>query len=209
MLLGLATALHLTADLAGGLAACRRVAAVAEDLGRPELVAEAALVTEPAFFLPEADLVIRRLCEQAIGLLDATYPALKARVLARLAEVCMALGDDDRAGVASAQALVLAEQSGERTGLVAALRRGRRCAQDLTPWRNGQIWRSGCWSSPDRREPGRRAVRALGPRRRRPERGDLSLVAHEIEAAGRCAEQAGGRMAHWLLLRSQAVLAQA
>lgn len=210
LLLGLARALYLTADVAGALTACQQAAEAAEDIGRPDLVAEAALVTEPSFFIPETDQILRHLCERALGLLDATCPARKARVLARLAEVCMALGDDQRAESASQQALVLAEHCGEQTALVAALQaRQEVCSgpddlEERADLAERMLAVAGQPASPGVELCGHlaRVDAAL-------ERGDLSLVAHEIEAAARCAEHAGGRMAHWLLLRSQAVLAQA
>ncbi|WP_238413014.1 hypothetical protein [Saccharothrix deserti] len=56
LLLALGGALYLSSDLPGGLDACPEAAALAADIGRPDLVARAALVTEPTF-QPETDLV--------------------------------------------------------------------------------------------------------------------------------------------------------
>lgn len=74
LLLALGEALHLSGDVAGGLAACLEATGVAEGIGRADLMAEAALVTEPTFD-PRADLLIRQLCEKALAALGSQHPA--------------------------------------------------------------------------------------------------------------------------------------
>ena len=210
LLLELGTALQLSSNVPGCLQVCLEAAAVARDIGRSDLVAQAALVPEPTIFLPDADLVIRQLCEQALAVLDPSRTALRGQVTARLAEVCMYLCDDETARTASEEALTLAEECGDQATLLAALKS-----------------RQEVCSSPDSlEERAELAERMLAVGREPPspeaelsghlwridtalERGDLSVVAWEIEAAARCAQQLQGRLARWLLLRTQCVLAQA
>lgn len=210
LLLRLGAALQLCSDVPGGLEACKEAADIARGIGRPDLVAEAALVTEPTLFAPEADLAIRQLCEKAIVVLDPSHPALQARVFARLAEVCAYLGDDETARTASEDSLTLAEECGDRAAVLAALKaRYEVCSgPESLEERGGLAERmlavaleSG---SPEAALSGHlcRIDVAL-------ERGDFSMVAREVEAAARCAREARGRLARWLLLRSQCVLAQA
>ena len=70
--------------LAEELEACEEAATLARGIGRPELLAEAALVTEPTL-PPDVNVTIRRLCEQALAALGPEHPALRARVAARYA----------------------------------------------------------------------------------------------------------------------------
>lgn len=209
VLLGLGSALNLSSDIPGALAACREASALASDLARPELVTEAALAVEPTM-LAEADVGIRRLCEAAIRALGGQHTALRARVMARLAEVCDNLGDVETARRASEEALTLADQCGDAGALVAALQASQlanaspdgldeRAAlaerilsvgREMSD-RSAQLW-GHLW----------RIDVAL-------ERGELGVAARELDAAALCAEEARGRMARWQLLRCQAVLAQA
>nr|MBA3266116.1 AAA family ATPase [Nocardioidaceae bacterium] len=209
LLLGLGPALYLSCDLPGGLEACVEAAALAADMGRPDLVAQAALVTEPTF-QPESDLVIRQLCEQAIAVLDASHAPLRAVVLARLAEVCMYLGDDETARVASEESLTLAEQCGEQAALVAALKaRQEVCSGPDTLEERADLAERMLAVGRGPASPNAALSGHLARIDAALERGHLSVVAREIEAAARCAQEIQGRSAHWLLLRSQSVLAQA
>lgn len=120
LLLALGSALHLSSDIPGGIEATREAADLAGLVGRPDLVAEAALVMEPTLDL-EINLTIRQLCERAIAGLGTEKPALQARVAARLAEVCHYLGDAEPARPASVEGLALAERSGDPVAVAAAL----------------------------------------------------------------------------------------
>lgn len=120
LLLGLGAARHLSSDLPGGFQASLEAAALAGAIGRPDLVAEAALVMEPTFDL-EVNLTIRRLCEKALVGLGPEHTALLARVAARLAEVCHYLGDVEPARPASEEVLALAERCGDPVAVIAAL----------------------------------------------------------------------------------------
>ena len=209
VLLELGTALNLTSDFPGALAACREASALAWALERPQLVAAAALTVEPTM-LPEADAAIRMLCEAAIPTLTVEHTALRAKVMARLAEVCDNLGDAETARWASEEALSLADQCGDATALVAALQacqlanaspdgleeRAALAERILsvgreTSDRSAQLW-GHLW----------RIDVAL-------ERGELGVATSELDAAVLRAHEVRGRMARWQLLRCQAVLAQA
>jgi hypothetical protein len=132
LLLGLGRALHLSADIAGCVEACVAAATLARGMGRADLLAEAALVPD-AIGPTTSELTIRQLCSEALVALDPSHIALRARVTARFAEACVyvawwkehGLDDYDRAGLASAHALALAEQCGDPAALEAALRARR------------------------------------------------------------------------------------
>jgi DNA-binding CsgD family transcriptional regulator len=172
-------------------------------------VARAALVTEPTF-QPETDLVIRLLCERAIAVAGSGPVALRARVMARFAQVCDYLADVEPARAASEEALVLAERCGERTALTAALHARQtvcsgpdgleeraslaervlvlaRGAADADEQLWGHLWRVDVAF----------------------ERGDFGNVARELETVVRLAREVRGPLARWQLLRCRAMLAQA
>ncbi|MFC9690021.1 ATP-binding protein [Kribbella sp. NPDC056951] len=215
--LGLSSALNASTDIAGSVDASVRAAAAAGAMARPSLLAEAALVREANAPTP-LEATTRRLCEQALAVVDRADIALRARLLARLAEASIydAWGTShgyeeyDVAGRASEEALTLAEEAGDRAALEAALR-ARRLAR----------------SGPEGLE--ERAVLAdrmleLGREAADPhtqmwahlwhvdaafERGDLVRVAGELEMLSWCVEQVRGPHARYELLKCRAVLAQA
>ncbi len=209
ILLALGKALHLSSDFRGGLDASLEAAALARGLGRPDLVAEAALVMEPTFDF-EINVALGQLCEKALTVLGSEHAALRTRVAARLAEVCHYLGDVEPARPASQEVLVLAEQCRDPAAVVAALHARqlvcsgpdgldeRAClaermlaiadgAASCEPRMWGHLWRVDVAF----------------------QRGDLAGAARELDAAATCAHQVGGRLARWQVLRTQAVLAQA
>jgi len=215
--LGLARALNASTDIAGSVEASVRAAAAAQSLARPDLLAQAALVRE-AISPTALEATTRRICEQALAVVDKTDTALRARLLARLAEASIydAWGTSHGyeeyqvAGRASEEALTLAQESGDRTALEAALR-ARRLA------------RSGPEGLEERAALADRMLE-LGHETADPrtqmwahlwhvdaafERGDLLRVARELEALTWCVEQVGGPHARYELLKCRAVLAQA
>jgi DNA-binding CsgD family transcriptional regulator len=209
LLLAAGTAAHLSADLDGRLDACLHAAEVARALGRPELLAEAALVMEPVG-RPGFDLATRRLCEEAIVALGSESGSLRARATARLAESFAYLREIDQAWPASEQALALAEQSGDPLAVAAALR-----ARQLVC--SGPDGLDGRAQLADR-------MLALGRQTRQAdvevwarlwqidtsfERGDLGRVASEIDALARCVREIQGPRERFEVLRCQAALAQA
>ncbi|MDQ3716455.1 MAG: AAA family ATPase [Actinomycetota bacterium] len=209
VLIALGAALYLSSDLPGGLDACREAATLGAQIGRGDLVAEAALVTEPTFE-PTIDIVVRQLCETAISAMGSESLALRARVLARFAQVCDYLADLGPAEAASKEALDLAERSGDLRALLAALHAR-------------QIVRSGPDGLDERAVLAERVL-TLGSEAADPneqlwghlwrvdvafERGDFGRAAAEIEAVAGVAQQVRGPLAKWQLLRCQAMLAQA
>jgi DNA-binding CsgD family transcriptional regulator len=215
--LGLSGALNASTDLAGSVDASVRAAAVAVSLDRPDLLAEAALVREAN--APTAlEAATIRLCEQALAVVDTADSALRARLLARLAEASIydawstSHGDQEyeTAGRASEEALRLAEEAGDRRALEAALR-ARRLA------------RSGPEGLGERAALADRMLE-LGREASDPhtqmwahlwqvdaafERGDLVRVARELETLTWCVGQVRGPHARYELLKGRAVLAQA
>lgn len=215
--LGLASALNASTNIAASVEASVRAAAAARAMARPDLLAEAALVRE-AITPTSLEATTRRLCEQALVVVDRADVALRARLLARLAEASIydawstSHGYEEYkvAGRASEEALTLAEEAGDRAALEAALR-ARRLA---------------C-SGPEGLE--ERAVLAdrmleLGREAADPrtqmwahlwhvdaafERGDLLRVTRELEMLSWCVEQVRGPHARYELLKCRAVLAQA
>ncbi len=209
LLVALGGALYLSSDLPGGLATCQEAATLAARIGRPDLAAQAALVTEPTFH-PPTDLVIRRLCEQAIAAMGSEPAGLRARVMARYAQVCDYLADVEPADHASVEALALAEQSGEYAALVAAVHAR-------------QIVCSGPDGLEERAALAERLL-ALGREAADPteqlwghlwrfdvafERGEFGRVAREVEDIAGLAQEVRGPLARWQLLRCRAMLAQA
>jgi DNA-binding CsgD family transcriptional regulator/tetratricopeptide (TPR) repeat protein len=217
LLRGLARAMHLSGDVTGCLEACVAAAGLARGQGRADLFAEAALVPEAIGPTP-SEMITRQLCLEALEALGDDDVALLARVTARFAEACIYVAwvkedsalDYAAAGAASARALVLSEQCGDRAAQEAALR-ARRLAC------------SGPEGLDERAELSERML-TLGRETADPrtqlwarlwridvafERGDLARVGRELEALSWCVEQVRGPHARYELLRCQAVLAQA
>ena len=210
LLLGLGAARHLSSDIPGGLAACGEAAELAARIGRPDLLAEAALVTEPVYGLAEVNGRIQQLCEDALRAVGTSSLERRARVLARFAEACDYLDDVETARPASEAALALAEQLGDPAVLEAALRaRQLTCAgpdalDERSVVADRMIGLGSELGSPNARMWGHlwRVDAAF-------QRGDFAGAARDLEAAGRSAEQVRGPLARWHVLRGKAMLAQA
>jgi DNA-binding CsgD family transcriptional regulator/tetratricopeptide (TPR) repeat protein len=192
---------------------CKQAVALVEEAGRSDLVAVAALTLD-AVGDRGWDRTIQGWCVHALGHLDEDGSpegdALRARLLARLAEARYYSGDVSGADAPASQALSLAESGADGDALVAALR-----ARQLTY--------SGAEYSTERADLAKRMT-ALGERLRRPavemwgrlwaidvlwEHGDLTGIAAEITRLRWCVEQQRSPLAGWHLLVSQAALAQA
>jgi DNA-binding CsgD family transcriptional regulator len=210
LLLSLGGALHASADVVGRLDACLHAAAVARRIGRVDLIAEAALILEGVFGHPASDIAARRLAEEALAGLDPSALALRARVSARFAESCMYLGDEESAGPASTEALSLAEESGDRGALVAALHARRLVCEG--PGGVSERERLSDWMLALDAAERDASVQMWGRLWRLDtcfERGDLLSAARELEVLAVVTQEVGGPWARWQLLRGQAVLAQA
>ena len=209
-LLGAGAALHGAADLSGRLDACVRAAELARRLERPDLLAEAALILEGAIEQLPTNVTARRLCEEALATLPGDAPALRSRVMARLAQVCVYLGDLDAAGPLSQQALDLAERSCDPAAIDAALH-GRQLARDGP---DGLAERE-CLAARLLRlaRETHAASRELWGRLWLVdacfERGDLAGAARELQLLRPLADEVGGPWPRWHVLRGLAVLAQA
>jgi len=209
LLLAAASAMTLYADLGGRLDACLQVAEVARRLGRPELVAEAALVMEPVGHTG-FEIATRRLCDEALAGLSADSLALRSRVAARFAETFIYSADTSAALQASEQALELAEQCGDPRALAAALRARQvvRAGPDGLEERAALADRMMAVSR-ETGDPNHELSARLWQIDVSLERGDLPRVGGEIEALASTAETVGGPVVRFLLLHTRATLAQA
>ena len=210
LLLRLGSALHSSADVNARLDVCLQAAAVARRIGRPDLIAEAALILEGVFGYPDSDLATRRLCDEAMAHLDPDHATLRARVTARFAEACMYLNDEETAGPASEEALVLATNCADSGALVAALRARQLVCEgpDGVDEREGLAERMLALAREDH-NPGLEMQGRLWRVDAAFERGDLLTAARELEALAPLVQEVGGPWARWQLLRGQGVLAQA
>ncbi len=210
LLLSLGGALHASADVVGRLDACLHAAAIARRTGRVDLLAEAALILEGVFGHPASDMAARRLAAEALAGLDPSALAPRARVSARFAEACMYLGDEESAGPASTEALSLAQESGDRGALVAALHARRLVCEG--PDGLAERERLSDWMlalDAEERDP---SVQMWGRLWRLDtcfESGDLVGAGRELEVLSVVAQEVGGPWARWQLLRGRSVLAQA
>jgi DNA-binding CsgD family transcriptional regulator len=199
-----------TAEVAAGrltaaFATCREAVEVAA--GRPELVAEVALVLD-AVGETGWDRTLQEWCRLALDGLDEGETVLRARLLARRAEARFYSGDV--AGGESDAAAAMALAGSDAQAQIAALR-----ARQLTC--------SGPGHTAERHVLAARMT-ALGEQLRRPEvemwgrlwsvdvcweRGDPAGVAAESARLRWCVEQQHSPLARWHLLVTQAALAQA
>lgn len=207
LLVALAGARRHAADREGSAQACREAAALARDLGRPDLLGDAALVLG-CVNDQGADRTLRALCQEALAGLDPAPSTLRARLLALLAETCAYLEDVDSAEAAGREAVAVAEACADPDALVAALRA-----------------RQMACSGPDGVEV--RAALAARLLRFGPEGGDAAIWGHlwridvcvergelfdaaaEVDELEWCAGRLGDPAGRWHVLKVRAMLAQA
>jgi len=202
-------ALDLSGDLDARLEVCLDAAALGRELGRPDLIAEAALVMETGG-RGTSDLETRELCEEALAGLAPDATALRARVTARFVETFVFQRQPEAVAVASEEAIELAEQSRDHRAIAAALRAR-------------QVVCVGPEGLDERLALAGRMLR-LGRESRNPqmamwahlwridaglEQGDLRVVAESIELLAPTAQRVRGPMARFEVARCRAVLAQA
>ncbi|HEV2760757.1 MAG TPA: AAA family ATPase [Acidimicrobiales bacterium] len=202
-------ALDLSGDVDGRLDVCLDAAALGRELGRPDLIAEAALVME-TLGTWRSDLVTRELCEEALAALTGDSTALRARVTARFVETFAFLRQPEAVAVASEEALELAEQSGDHRAIAAALR----ARQVVCVGPDGLEDRIGLAArmlrlSRQSRDPQIEMWAHLWRIDAGLEQGDLSVVAESIELLAVTAQRVRGPMARFEVARCRAVLAQA
>jgi ATP/maltotriose-dependent transcriptional regulator MalT len=190
---------------AAAFTACRQAVELAEEAGRIDLVATAALTLD-AVGDGTWDRTVQTWCLRALDARGGN----EARLLARLAETRFYSGDVPGADAAAARALELAESDADPDALVAALR-----ARQLT------------YSGPehsDQRAALARRMTVLGEQERKPavemwgrlwavdvlwEHGELGGIEAEINRLRWCVEQQRSPLAGWHLLVCRAALAQA
>ncbi|WP_433787670.1 ATP-binding protein [Actinomycetospora sp. CA-101289] len=118
----LGRALGAAGEVGAAVEAASRAGEAARIAGRPDLLAEAALVLEA---VPDAavNAVATALVEEALaGPAVGEHDALHARLLASRSQLAFYAGDQERVTALSAQALALARDSGDDGALSAALR---------------------------------------------------------------------------------------
>ena len=115
----LGRAAQAAGDLGAAVAAVEAAATAARAAGRPDLLAEAALVLD-AVPDPSVDAVAEQLTEEALA--DVPGGSLRARLLARRSQLAFYDGDQDRVGALSTESLTLARATGDDGALAAALR---------------------------------------------------------------------------------------
>jgi DNA-binding CsgD family transcriptional regulator len=209
LLLALGAGQSLSGDHPGRLRTCRRAAALARSMARPDLIAEAALILDGGDGA-EADRLVRRLCEEALRQLGPEDTSLRARVAAGLARACIYLDDVDGAARASEQALAVANQCDDRAAVVASLRARQlvRCDPDGTDERfdlAAQLLEIGRETS----DPQTQMWAHLWRIDVMFQRGDLADVGRELADVAWCVDEMGGPVARWHLLRCRAAHAQA
>jgi len=112
-----ARAEFVAGHIEASLAHCQAAARLAEDAGRPDILAAAALVIT-GMGDPETTTAIDALCARAIRAVPAENTALRARLRARQAIVAAETGAGNRARELSAEALVLAAQGDDPDALL-------------------------------------------------------------------------------------------
>jgi DNA-binding CsgD family transcriptional regulator len=112
-----ARAEFVAGHIEASLAHCQAAARLAEDAGRRDILAAAALVIT-GMGDPETTAAVDTLCAKAIRAVPAEDTALRARLRARQAIVAAETGAGNRARVLSAEALALAEHSDDPYALL-------------------------------------------------------------------------------------------
>lgn len=200
-------------NLSGSLGDCHRCRMTALEGALPEarreLLAEAALVMDPVG-QPGFDLATRQLCQEVLELLGPEPTPLRARLSARFAETFIYLADNDAAERASADAVRVAEVSGDFAALVAALRARQVVAAH--PARLAE--RAGVAERLTRlgQDAGRADVELRGRLCHVDvlfERGDLGLITTELDEATVLADALHSPLARYQVLHTRAVLSQA
>jgi class 3 adenylate cyclase len=120
LLLALAQARLRSFDLAGIREASLAAAEAARSVGDPEKLAEAAYWYSARVVAGSRDDVGTALCEEALAAVGDRDPALRARVLAVLAQYQAYAGDRDRGDALSREALELAARTGDAEALAVA-----------------------------------------------------------------------------------------
>jgi DNA-binding CsgD family transcriptional regulator len=209
LLIDVADAQWRSGDLERCRAACEKAVAIAQRIGRPDLVGEIALTIEPVGDLAW-DLNVGRWCDDALSQAPGLAAASRARLLARATEAAIYAGEHDAAGQASRAALELASQSGDAGAIVAALG-ARQLACSAPEHRDERAAIAGRMVEMGLvlRRPGVELRGRLWTIDTLWEDGDLAGIAAALGRLEWCARHVGGPLARWHLLGTRAALAQA
>jgi DNA-binding CsgD family transcriptional regulator len=139
-----AQAEFMAGHIEASLARCQAAGRLAEAAGRPDLLAAAALVIT-GMGDPPTTTAVEALCAAALAALPAEDTALRARLRARQAIAAAETGSGIRARDLSAEALALAEASGDPDALLDGLhaRHLSLCAPQFLAERRGLAVRAG------------------------------------------------------------------
>jgi DNA-binding CsgD family transcriptional regulator len=207
LLVDAAEAAYCVGLIAQALTRCTAAADVAERIGRPDLVAAAALVVRGIGGSP-LNAAIVRLCERARAVLPDADVAGHAQLLAQQAFATSEVADAKAAELLSARALALAERSADPDALVAALHARHQVLVGLA--HVAQRLRLGT------------RMRALAPATERPDAalwghlwrieaqfqlGAVEALDAELRELAELADQRGGPLPRWHLRRAQAARA--
>lgn len=202
LLVRLATAEFLAGRIAESLARCESAARAADRAGRPDLVADAALVLR-GVTNAQVTGVVERLCRAALaaGPPDRT----RARLLAQLATVVADAGRPEEAAVDAIEALRAAEADGDPVALLDAAR--AREISLLTPDSAPERLRLGRLAVDQAQRAGQPLAAVLGAgwqARAAYELGRIELVDEAYGVMERVADASGQPLARWHLLRARA-----
>ncbi|TDW81119.1 regulatory LuxR family protein [Kribbella sp. VKM Ac-2566] len=201
---------HLAGNLAGRLQACLDAADVARELGRADLLAEAALVMEVTASAPGFEVVTRRLCKEALAALGSEPTSMRARLLARVVDTHMFGSDLERVAPESDEALAIATACDDAAALGAAMAARRIVCAGPGGLAEREILAARMLELAARDgDPPTELAARLWQIDASSERGDLQRVADEVDALARCASSLGWLTARFEVARCRAVLAQA
>ncbi|MEU6340763.1 AAA family ATPase [Streptomyces sp. NPDC046977] len=182
---------------------------IARRIGRPDLIAEAALGVEPIGSM-SWDLGLRQWCEEALAGVDPAEVALRARLLGRSAEAAVYTNEFAAAESASGRALALADGTADPAAAIAALKARQLClAGPENIDERGVLARRMTEIGLTLRRPREEMLGRLWQIDTHWERGDLAAVAAELPRLRWCSEHVGGPIARWHLLTVRAALAAA
>jgi DNA-binding CsgD family transcriptional regulator len=209
LLLALAQALWHAGELGQARTVSRQAAAAAAGNDRPDLVGEAVLVGE-CVGVVDWDRDLRASCESALAGLDGRPTAVRARLLARLAEARLYTGDLAGAEDASRGALTMAGECGDPSAVVAALQaRQAVCGTPEAVAERADVTERMLSMG---QQSGDTAIQALA----RSWRVDLCFAGGHLDRAEAelqelewCLGAAAGPLERWYLLRYQGALAHA
>ena len=203
----LGRAAQAAGDLGTAVAAVEAAASAARAAGRPDLVAEAALVLD-AVPDPSVDAVAKQLTEEALA--DIPGGSLRARLLARRSQLAFYDGEQDLVGRLSTASLTLARDTGDDGALAAALR----ARHEACPGPAGRAERAELATEMialGRRTGSARAAMwgELWRIDTLVESGRLREAADELPVLGGVVDRVGGPVPAWHLHRVGACVAQA